>query len=164
MNVGNGHRLFCRQGGQRSRPSGHLPKCGQNPGRARCSINAADGDIILDLPGDGTWLVGDRAISQSPFVDRREDRGWIRSDAYYRLVMAGFTELTSATSVDLVVVTGLPVAFYSKDKNTLRDLLPGQHRATRAGRRGQLLKVTDCRASPQPFGCLLAEIGRGRQV
>lgn len=59
--------------------------------------------------------------------------------------MAGFSELTSATWVDLVVVTGLLVAFFSKDKDTLRDLLLlGQHRTTRAGRRGQLLKVTDC--------------------
>jgi plasmid segregation protein ParM len=116
-----------------------------------------DGHIVLDVPGDGSWLVGDGAVAQSRFVDRREDRGWISSETYQRLMLAGFSEVTVATACDLVVVTGLPVAFYSADKDTLRDHFLGQHRLTREGRRAQLFRVTECRVIPQPFGALLAE-------
>jgi plasmid segregation protein ParM len=133
-----------------------FPSVVGTPDRARFAVNGADGQIILDLPGDGTWLVGEGAVAQSRFVDRREDRGWIGSDAYRRLIIAGFTELTTATSCDLLVVTGLPVAFYS-DKDALRERFLGQHRVIREGRRAQLFRVTECRVIPQPFGALLAE-------
>ena len=134
-----------------------FPSVVGTPDRARFAVGSADGHIILELPGDGTWLVGEGAVAQSRFVDRREDRGWIASDAYRRLMLAGFTQLTTATSCDLVVVTGLPVAFYSADKDALRDRFLGQHRATREGRRAQLLQVVECRVIPQPFGALLSE-------
>ena len=134
-----------------------FPSVVGTPDRARFAVGNADGHIILDLPGDGTWLVGEGAIAQSRFVDRREDRGWIASDAYRRLMLAGFTELTAATSCELAVVTGLPVAFYTADKDVLRNRFLGQHRAAREGRRAQLFQVTECRVIPQPFGALLAE-------
>jgi len=70
-------------------------------------------------------------------------------------VLATLTELTTATSCDLTVVTGLPVAYYS-DKDKLRDLLLGEHRASREGRRSQVFRVGDCRVIPQPFGALLS--------
>jgi plasmid segregation protein ParM len=133
-----------------------FPSVVGTPDRARFAVDEANGHIVLDLPGDGTWLVGEGAIAQSRFVDRREDRGWIASDAYRRLVVAAFTELTTATSCDLLIVTGLPVAFYS-DKDALRDRFLGQHRVTREGQRAQLFRVTECRVIPQPFGALLAE-------
>lgn len=132
-----------------------FPSVVGTPDRARFSINGAGGDIVLET-GGATWLVGQGAIEQSRFVDRREDRLWIESDAYYRLFLAAMTEATGATTVDLTVVTGLPVAFYS-DKDRVRDRLLGEHRATREGRRaGQIFRVKDCRVIPQPFGALLA--------
>jgi plasmid segregation protein ParM len=134
-----------------------FPSVVGTPDRSRFVVGGEDGHIVLDLPGDGTWLVGEGAVTQSRFVDRREDRGWIAGDAYRRLMLAGFTQLTTATFCDLVVVTGLPVAFYSADKDALRDRFLGQHRVTREGRRAQLFQVTDCRVIPQPFGALLAE-------
>jgi hypothetical protein len=81
-----------------------FPSVVGTPDRARFAVGGADGHIILDLPGDGTWLVGEGAVAQSRFVDRREDRGWIASNAYRRLMLAGFTELTAATWCELVVV------------------------------------------------------------
>jgi len=125
------------------------------PDRARFSLNGDGGnDIILNLT-DGTYLVGQGAVEQSRFVNRREDRSWIESSEYYRLVLASFTELTTATSCDLTIVTGLPVAYYG-DKDKLRDLFLGEHRAARDGRRSQVFRVTDCRVIPQPFGALLS--------
>ncbi len=134
-----------------------FPSVVGTPDRARFAVSSADGHIILDLPGDGSWLIGEGAVAQSRFVDRREDRGWIASNAYRRLMLAGFTELTAATWCDLVVVTGLPVAFYSADKDALRDRFLGHHRVAREGRRAQTFQVSECRVIPQPFGTLLAE-------
>ncbi len=141
-----------------------FPSVVGTPDRARFSLNGHAADIVLDLP-DGSWLVGQGAVEQSRFLNRREDRAWIESDEYYRLVLAVLTEVTTATVVDLLVVTGLPVAFYS-DKATLRDRFLGEHRATREGRRSQVFRVVDCRVIPQPFGALLAEAldDRGRIV
>jgi actin-like ATPase involved in cell morphogenesis len=132
-----------------------FPSVVGTPDRARFSLNGPADDIILDLP-DGKWLVGQGAIEQSRFAPRREDRAWISSDEYQRLMLAAFTELTAATSCDLVVVTGLPVAFYG-DKDQLQDAFRGTHRATREGRRSQVFRVSECRVIPQPFGALLSE-------
>ena len=82
-----------------------FPSVVGTPDRARFAVRSADGHIVLDLPGDGVFLIGEGAVAQSRFVDRREDRGWIASAAYRRLMLAGFTELTAATSCELVVVT-----------------------------------------------------------
>jgi len=132
-----------------------FPSVVGTPDRARFSLDGEGAnDIVLNL-SDGTFLVGQGAVEQSRFAPRWEDRDWIKSDEYYRLVLATFTELTSATSCDLVVVTGLPVAYYG-DKDALRDLLLGEHRASREGRRAQVFRVTDCRVIPQPFGALLS--------
>jgi len=64
------------------------------------------------------------------------------------------------------VVTGLPVAFYSADKDALRDRFLGHHRVAREGRRAQTFQVSECRVIPQPFGTLLAATlaDRGRVV
>jgi plasmid segregation protein ParM len=132
------------------------------PDQARFSLNGADvGDIILTEPSH--VLVSMGAVMQSRHLQRREDRGWTESAEWYHLVLAALTELTVATSVDLQIVTGLPVAFYA-DKNRVRDRLLGEHRVTRDGRRAQSLKVVDCRVIPQPFGALLAAAldNRGR--
>jgi len=134
-----------------------FPSVVGTPDRARFAVNSTDGQVIIDLPGEGSWLVGEGAITQSRFVDRREDRGWIASGAYRRLMLAAFTDATAATWCELVVVTGLPVAFYSADKDALRDRFLGHHRVAREGRRAQTFQVTECRVIPQPFGALLAE-------
>ena len=122
--------------------------------KARFSFSEDGAGILLAEPAH--VLVGEQAVTQSRFVNRREDRSWIESAEYYHLALAALTELTTATVVELRIVTGLPVAFYN-DKDILRNLLLGEHRATREGRRAQVFKATDCRVIPQPFGALLAE-------
>jgi len=138
--------------------SGHrwvtFPSVVGTPDRARFSLDGRGNDIIFTMPDH--VLVGWGAVEQSRFVHRREDRAWIESDEYYCLMLAAFTELTTATVADLRVVTGLPVAFYDGDKRALRDRFLGEHRAGREGRRAQLFRVRDCRVIPQPFGTLLA--------
>jgi len=131
-----------------------FPSVVGSPDRGRFALSAQD-SILLTLPNGKTYQVGQGAVQQSRFVNRPEARDWIRSEAYYALLLAAFTELTCATLVDLTVVSGLPVAFYS-DKDVLRDRLLGEHRVTREGRRAQVFRVSEARVIPQPFGTLLA--------
>jgi len=131
-----------------------FPSVVGSPERSRFALTAQD-SILLTLANGKTCQVGEAAVLQSRFLDRHEDRDWLRSEAYYALLLAAFTELTAATVVDLTVVSGLPVAFYS-DKDVLRDRLLGEHRVTREGRRSQVFRVSDARVIPQPFGTLLA--------
>ncbi len=131
-----------------------FPSVVGTPDRARFSLNSQEDNIILTMPDH--VLVGQGAVEQSRFVHRREDRRWIESDGYYHLMLAAFTDLTTATVAELRVVTGLPVAFYDGDRRALCDRFLCEHRAGREGRRAQLFRVTDCRVIPQPFGVLLA--------
>jgi len=134
------------------------------PERSRFALNGTGESIMLTVPHDGTWLVGDGAVVQSRFATRREDRRWIESEEYYRLMLAAFTEIASG-SATLQVVTGLPVAFY-EDKEKLQARFLGTHTVQREGRRSQTITVSECRVIPQPFGALLAVAfnDRGRIV
>ncbi|MBL7202506.1 MAG: ParM/StbA family protein [Anaerolineae bacterium] len=124
------------------------------PDRARFSLNGASEGIILASPRP--VLVGDVAVIQSRQIERREDREWIESDAYHDLVLAAFTEVTTATHVDLVVVSGQPVRFYARDRPILRDRLLGDHTAARDGRRRQTFSVSRTVIMTQGFGALLS--------
>lgn len=146
--IGNGRRVT-------------FPSVVGTPDRARFSLDGPGSSIILLEPDE--VLVGAGAVLQSRHLKRREDRRWTESDEWMHLALAAFTELTSATSVELRIVTGLPVAFYS-DKDKVRDRLLGEHKVRRENRKAQSLKVVDVRVIPQPFGALLAEAldDRGR--
>jgi plasmid segregation protein ParM len=139
-----------------------FPSVVGTPDKARFSLDGSKA-IVLTHPIDA--MVGEEAIAQSRFLNRREDRGWVESDEWYTLALASLTELTSATVADLVIVTGLPVTFYA-DKRVVRDRLLGEHKVQREGRRAQSLRVSDCRVIPQPFGALLSATldDRGRIV
>jgi len=132
----------------------NFPSVVGTPDKARFAVGAQAAALVLVEPEH--VLVGAEAVRQSRFVNRREDRRWIESLEWYTLALAALSELTSATRCDLQIVTGLPVAFYS-DKGVVRDRLLGEHRVQREGRRAQVLRVTDARVIPQPFGCLLSE-------
>ena len=129
-----------------------FPSVVGTPDRARFSLNGSTA-IVLIHPVSA--MVGEGAIAQSRFLNRREDRGWVQGEEWYALALASLTELTAATVADLVIVTGLPVSFYA-DRTTVRDRLLGSHKVQREGRRAQSLRVSDCRVIPQPFGALLA--------
>lgn len=130
-----------------------FPSVVGTPDLGRFSLGEQDDHLVLNVPEH--VLVGEGAMTQSRFVNRREDRAWVESAEYYHLFVAALTELTTATVADLLVVTGLPVAFYN-DKAALRDRLLGVQKVTRDGCHGQTFKVNDCRVIPQPFGALLA--------
>lgn len=129
-----------------------FPSVVGTPETARFSLNGGK-NIILTTPHH--VQIGDGAVQQSRFLNRREDRQWVESDAWYSLFLAAISELTSASRVELNLVTGLPVAFYD-DKALISSQLLGNHRVQREGRPAQRLEVSGCHVIPQPFGALLA--------
>ncbi len=133
-----------------------FPSAVGSPDRASFALGGADQNAIV-LVAPTHALVGEEAVNQSRFLNRREDRRWIESDEWLMLFLAALTEVTQGTVVDVGVVTGLPVAFYA-DKSLIHERLIGEHRVQREGRRSQLLRVNDARVIPQPFGSLLAEV------
>lgn len=134
----------------------YLPSAVGTVDKARFSLGNDNTDIILDA-GKGQRMVGEAAIRQSRFLSRKEDRGWITSTEYYHMMCAGFSEMSSASRVDLDVVTGLPIAFYERDKDQLRSVFLGEHRFCREGRSAQVFRVRSCRVIPQPFGTVFSQ-------
>ena len=130
-----------------------FPSLVGTPDQARFSLTKSS-SIILTEPAHVQIGVG--AALQSRHIKRREDRAWVESPEWYQLFLASLTELTKASGVDISLVTGLPVAFYS-DKDKLQAILMGEHHVKRDEHNRQTFSVTSCRVVPQPFGCLLAE-------
>lgn len=131
--------------------------CG-NVERARFSLNGRDtGVTILNIPDDGMWVVGSGALRMSRFVARQGDRDWIEGRAYLRYYLAALTELTLANQVEVRVVTGLPVTYFSRDREKVVERLLGEFRVQREGRNWQRFKVMQVKVVPQPFGTLLSE-------
>lgn len=125
------------------------------PERSRFSLGQNGTDMVLN-DKDGTWLIGDTAIEQSRFVNRREDGAWYKSTEYRLLKLAAFGQLTTGTSVKMIVVTGLPVNYYEVGKEEVKTSFTGQHRVEIEGRTPQRIEVTTCRVIPQPFGAVLS--------
>lgn len=134
----------------------YLPAAVGTVNKARFSLSDKSNDIILDA-GEGQRMVGEAAVRQSRFLSRKEDRGWITSSEYHYLMCAGFSEMSTASRVDLDIVTGLPVAFYERDKDQLRSVFLGEHRFVREGRPTQVFRVRSCRVIPQPFGTVFSK-------
>ncbi len=162
IDVGYSHTKVVAQGIAQRFPS----ICG-NVERERFALNGRDaGVVILDIPNDGKWVVGAGALRLSRFKPRHEDRDWIETPAYLRYYLAGLTELTTANYCEIQVVTGLPVTYFSQDRERLTSRLAGEFRVQREGRNWQRFRVTQVAVIPQPFGTLLCEVldDRGRIV
>jgi PRTRC genetic system protein D len=122
--------------------------------RSRFGMNGREPGVILTEPR--AVMVGDDAVRDSRHLKRREDRGWIESEEYHDLVLAALSELSEATWAKLTVVSGLPIAFFDKDKAALKATLEGEHRFTRDGRRAQTFTIEKAVIIPQGFGALLS--------
>lgn len=105
---------------------------------------------VIAFP-DHSVFVGNAAITQSILPYRRESRNWILSDEWYYLFLAALTEVSTATRLEVSIVTGLPLGFY-KDKDLLKARIIGMHEIKRAGRTKQVFNVNDVRIIPETFG------------
>ncbi len=124
-------------------------------------IYTLDGASVADaieVKGLGNFAFGKVAIQQSDFLNRREERTWYKKDMYKVLFLAMITELWDDREIDLTTTVGLPVSFYSKDKDELREILSGEYTVQRQGRHEQLINIDPDNLSivPQAYGVLLA--------
>jgi plasmid segregation protein ParM len=110
---------------------------------------------IVTIDGEN-FLVGQEAVNQSQIVERREDRKWIRSDVYRRLMEYALTKCVQDASKNgnVVLVSGLPLAYFDQDADTLKALILGEHRC-KINNVESVFEVKEARIIPQPFGTLL---------
>lgn len=124
-----------------------------SPEKARVGLQAQT-SIILTQPKH--VQIGQSAVLQSRFLHRREDRKWIESEEWYLLFLAAMTELFSGDA-DVELYTGLPVAFYLADKDSVRRRLVGEHAVQKEGHDPQAITVEECLVTMQPYGTLCHE-------
>lgn len=104
-----------------------------------------------------SYNVGEAALEQSRFTTRQEDRDWYKSTEYMVLLHAALSSIFHTGHHEIVVVTGLPVAFYESDKDAMRALFEGSHIVQRDDRLVVPVKVSRCYVIPQVMGTLLNE-------
>jgi len=126
--------------------------------QAHLDLDLAESNGYMQIETDaGIWFVGDAAIEQSGLKTRRQDRAWIETPEYMALLLAGISELTTATGVTIELVTGLPVAYFG-DRAALKARLMDTHNVKRAGRRrGQRIEIRDVVILPQGLAAVLSE-------
>lgn len=149
INIGYSHtKAYGQPGGEVRRVN--FPSAVGTPDHAHFSINGVEGIGFIE---PRAALIGDEAVLQSRFLNRREDRGFTGSEEWYTLFLAALSELTPGNP-DVTVVAGLPVAFFAGDKDTVRERLLGPHTFRREGRARQSITVTQAIIVPEPFGTL----------
>lgn len=110
----------------------------------------------VEIDGE-SLLVGQSAINQSQIVQRREDRGWINTSMYKQLLTYSLVRAYQSVGdgdSELCVVSGLPMAFFNRDAETLKSIVLGEHRAKIKGKESTVY-ARNVRIVPQPFGTLL---------
>lgn len=115
------------------------------------------GNIFAITIEDKQYNVGQAAIEQSRFTSRQEDRTWYNSIEYKVLMHAAYSTIQAQGKLELLVVTGLPVAFYANDKNALKAQFEGEHLVVRDERMPLNVTVSKCVVIPQVMGALLNE-------
>jgi plasmid segregation protein ParM len=102
-------------------------------------------------------LIGQDAVEQSRMVQRREDRRWYESTEYDILFRAALDLVINGNggTHQILLVTGLPLAFYD-DKEDLQRRLTGNHTVQRRGDPPRHANIRECRVVPQPFGSLFS--------
>jgi plasmid segregation protein ParM len=107
--------------------------------------------------GDEAFFVGDLAETQSRGRSFTLDPVQFLSQQAQRLALAGLAPL-AADNEPLRVVTGLPISFFRRHKDTLTALLQGRHKITivqaNGTREEKTLYIERARVIPQPFGSM----------
>jgi len=130
-----------------------FPSFAVRPRESLFSLNGHS-TIIVDGPG-GAYLLGEEAVKKGTRGARKETATWINSPEWLIYFLGAYSELTRATQTTVNLVTGLPIADYQRDKQTVIDRLTGTHSFTRQGRYAQVVKVIGVRVVPQAWGAVL---------
>lgn len=116
-----------------------------------------NGDFSITLDGN-SWLLGDSALRQSLLVDDQQSRDWVLSPQWRAMLLAGISQVTKASKVEVEVVTGLPFGDYKEYKDRLKDSLLGQHKIKRESRNNQVINIVGVKILTQNFAPLFAHL------
>jgi len=100
------------------------------------------------------YNIGNVAVEHSRWTTRKEDREWINSDEYMVLFHAALSTQFVRGPETVTVVTGLPLAYYDVDKDSIKERFECMHHVFRDDRRIVTLNVEKCSVVPQPMGTL----------
>lgn len=122
------------------------------PDKSMFSIGGNNNDIVTW--GEKSFAVGETALNHSALNSRTESWDWFSSDSYLALYYSALSKVTKASRFDARIVTGLPVSFYESGKDTMKDILSGDHSFTMDGRDSQRVNSI-VKVIPQPMGTTL---------
>ena len=142
----------------------------RGPAREMISFGQQDEDKITGImlaDDDGRkWFVGDLALEHCGRVlSRPEGREWVSTPAYLMYWHAALTEMTTATKVELQVVSGLPIDYFREQRGLLTERILRRHRIQRNGRGGQTFEVSELVVLPELLGALFCCVidSKGRE-
>lgn len=115
----------------------------------------------LDLEVNGTnWLLGEKVYQQSLLKSDLQNSDWVLSENWRAMLMASIAESTSASHVNVEVVTGLPFGDYvQKDlRERFKQSLLGTYSIKRHNRDKQQVTISSVKILTQNFAPLFVHI------
>jgi len=131
-----------------------FPSFAVPPVESLMSLNGHE-TVIIQSERTGTLLVGREAVKKTLAGARDEAASWIQGKPYLAMFYRALSDLTAAKGATVNLVTGLPLADFQRDKDTLRMILEGSHTFNQQGRYRQTLTVESVRVVPQAWGAVL---------
>lgn len=128
------------------------------------SLSRGNEATFMVKVGTENCFVGNSALSLSKNAKRREARNYHLSNEWYTLFLASLTEAGIPSGATLVIGTGLPASFYSKEAaKELREVLNGRHEITRHGQT-YIYHVAASVVSSQFYGAATAAVTQGHEI
>jgi hypothetical protein len=119
-------------------------------------VNFHKNGIAFDDP---PCFVGGIALNYGINKMHAQDDGWVKSDGFYKLYLAGLSEITQEPEMIIAtLVVGLPISMYQQEKDAVKQIMQGPHKFTRTGRDPQLVTVQRVIPLPQAIGAGYGEI------
>ncbi len=132
-----------------------FPSVVGSPDESSFKVTGSSDTFKITLKSGNVYNVGKAAIRQSRFQFREENRDWYNSDEYEVLLNAALSYLQESGSISIVATTGLPVSFYTKDKEKIKTRFMGNHLVKRDQREPLNVHIEECWVLPQVMGTLI---------
>ncbi len=121
---------------------------------------AKDSYMHIELDGKA-YFVGELAERQSNVRSFTLDQNQFIASFVKTLALATLAQLVER-NVPVNLVTGLPISYYHRYKDEMKELLAGRHNVTLIGYDGKrtetVVAINKVRVVPQPFGTLFNEM------
>lgn len=132
-----------------------FPSIVGTPDQSQFQLNEGSRYLLIQGADGKLYNVGQGAVEQSRFTARQEDRNWITSKEYGVILTAALSTLLQTGTEHFTLVTGLPVAFYGQDKDTLTEVIRKTHAIIRPNQDRAIAVVDRMKVIPQGMGAVL---------